>query len=347
LKNNIKRKDIKKMVLSKEIHNKINEYVDKGSYNQIIINKDFVEYYVCKETLLKTVVINMKVLKYSLKSGCPLNAYLMEMIGVYGNITMLKYAHEELRCPHDRYTSAMIAERGNMGMLKYIMNSEFEIAENILQYGCKSKKLNIIKYLYEKGYKWDEYCAEMLVECGDIKMLKYAHKNGCILNVEASDKSIELKKIEMFKYMHKNNCEIGSTPTYHALFHDETGELHEYLLKTDSIEYDGFIMTEIVRSGDYERFELIPYDDEEMDIDKDYLCIDAVSGGSVEILEAVHKIGCLWSSMVTIEAASNGNIECLKYAVENGCELTRQALEVAEKRNHTRCVEYIRIKLNI
>jgi hypothetical protein len=342
------------MVLSKDLHKKINEYVDKRSYNQVIINKDFVEYYVCKETSLKTVVINMKVLKYSLKSGCPLNAYLMEMIGVYGNITMLKYAHEELRCPHDRYTSSMIAERGNMGMLKYIMNSEFEIAENILQYGCKSKKLNIIKYLYEKGYKWDPYeeapekASTIIMEYGDIKMLKYAYKNGCMWDSEATDMAIEENKIDMFEYAEKNGCEINKeNVTYRAMFEYTDNYLFEYLKKTDNLEYSEYVVEELARAGNkYELFETV-INSGKVEINKEDLCIDAVHGGDIRILKKARELGCSWNSSVTTEASAYGHIDCLKYAVENGCELARQALEVAEKGNHTRCVEYIKMKLNI
>ncbi len=174
------------MKLSNDSYKLILEYLGKQYYNQVIINKAFVNNYDCRETLIKNITVNETILKYSINSGCKLNEYLSAQIGKYGNVKILTYAHKKLKCPWDETTYNTVIEHGNLPMLKYLHKNDIyhkKRSKRATYYAVKSGKLSIVKYLHELLYEWDSEVINMALKNENLDILKYLVKNGCKINL--------------------------------------------------------------------------------------------------------------------------------------------------------------------
>lgn len=69
----------------------------------------------------------------------------------------------------------------------------------------ESKKghINCLKYLYENGYKWDEYTCSFAAKYGHIDCLVYAHENGCKWSVWTTRYAAKYGKLDCLIYAHE------------------------------------------------------------------------------------------------------------------------------------------------
>ena len=66
----------------------------------------------------------------------------------------------------------------------------------------------------------------------------------------------------------------------------------------------------------------------------------AVSSGSFECFEFMHKQGYVMDEETCAKAAENGSLEILKYARENGCNWDVRTCTFAAKKGHIKCLKY-------
>ncbi len=98
-------------------------------------------------------IINLEILKYSIKCGCPVNDSLSKVIFLLGDLSILRYWHK------------------NLGG---------ELNKNISKYIASSGNLKCLRYARANGYSWDEQTCSAAASNGHIKCLIYLHENRCL-----------------------------------------------------------------------------------------------------------------------------------------------------------------------
>lgn len=63
------------------------------------------------------------------------------------------------------------------------------------------------------------------------------------------------------------------------------------------------------------------------------------AANNLEVLQFVHKQGCVWDVRCSTEAARSGNMQTLQYALENGCPAAPNLCTVAAA--HLPCLQYL------
>jgi len=76
--------------------------------------------------------------------------------------------------------------------------------------------LDVIIYLHENGYIWNESCCEGASAYGQLEVLKYLHENGCPWNEKCCEKASSEGHLECLKYLHENGCPWNAKSTHFA-----------------------------------------------------------------------------------------------------------------------------------
>ncbi len=273
------------------------------------------------------------------------------------------------------------AQYGNIHVYSHIYENEgFEpdsapdLCKDAVAYG----QLELLKYLHEHGYPWDQakcwnnmcgmicckrkyerdYCPLKVTTCaiagiyGNLECLIYAHENGCSWNEDSwnddpcnedSCKYTALAgNLECLKYMIANgyNCSY-ETCNYAA----EGGNLEclKYAFENGCDKESGigyYAAAFAAKGGNMQCLNYTLNNGSEWSTE---VCSNAAKYGHIDILKYAHKNGCPWDNNTCINAAVAKNLNGLKYAVENGCS-TKYALGQATYMSWgktTECMEYL------
>ena len=179
-------------------------------------------------------------------------------------------------------------------------------------------------------------------------MVYYAYDNGhyelCELIISMTDATIWydldhlLKRIDL-----DNNVRMMAAFPYDRNF--MTGVAFRGLLNIlKYAHYTGkFLDFEVICkfSAEFGHFEFLKYAVSiNCPLDLQVCGYAAVSSGSFECFEFMHKQGYVMDEETCAKAAENGSLEILKYARDNGCNWDARTCTFAAKKGHIKCLKY-------
>jgi hypothetical protein len=103
---------------------------------------------------------------------------LCELSAKYGNLDILKYAHEH-------------------GYFWNVWTCFF---------AAKNGHLACLQYLHEHGCPWNEWTCEYAAENGHLDCLKYSHEHGCLWNEETCKYASQNGHLDCLQYLHEHGC---------------------------------------------------------------------------------------------------------------------------------------------
>lgn len=81
---------------------------------------------------------------------------------------------------HIKYMTGWItANAGNFDMIKWLYENNFYYDESACEAAAYGDHFEILKWLHEHNCPWDEQTCSSAVEGGHFEILKYAVENGC------------------------------------------------------------------------------------------------------------------------------------------------------------------------
>lgn len=210
---------------------------------------------------------------------------------------------------YDTCISDCAASVGNLECLEYANKCVgIRWNENTCLAAAENGHVNILKYLYENGCKWDCRIIIDAILRDNIEILKYAVENGCPWRGDESYFVSMFGSFECFKYIHENIFELNYYMFILAITYNDDEKI-AYLMENKC-----------------------PFNDK--------VCSAAALNGYLNVLKYLHENNCRWDERTCLKAARSGNLECLKYAHESGCPWDERVLYKSRKNKHLKCFKY-------
>ena len=180
------------------------------------------------------------------------------------------------------------ARGGHLELLKYLRETGYEWDESTCAAAATEGHVHVLEYLRTNGCPWDSNACALAAGGGRLDTLKWLHEHGCPWDRETMVYAAEFSKLASVKWLHEHGC-----PGWNAdLF--ATAVLYGSLKMLMWMHENG-----------------CPWDEEATEY--------AAGDGHLEILKWLHENGCPISDVACSEAAENEAWECLKYLVDNKC----------------------------
>lgn len=161
---------------------------------------------------------NMEMLKYLIQNGNPPGSYATISYAADKNLEMVKYLVDMGYSEPDVtqvYNCAVntSAESGKMEILKYLIEKGFKGTSGSIYGASIYGHLDCIKYLVDIGYSGTSLAIDFAAEYGHRKIVEYLHLNGYIGTSNAIDRAARHGHLKIIKYLISN----GYTGTSNAI----------------------------------------------------------------------------------------------------------------------------------
>lgn len=100
---------------------------------------------------------------------------------IYGHFDCIKFMCESEKLRWEPRALEIAAEKGYFDVIQYAYDHGAEFHARMTSCAAKAKNLGMVKFLREKGVKWDQYTCSKAAGHGALDVLQYAHTNGCML----------------------------------------------------------------------------------------------------------------------------------------------------------------------
>ena len=225
----------------------------------------------------------------------------------YDFIDALTYTNKR-RFVWNKKTSRFAFECNNLKILSYLLENNCPVYTNIYNYIKINTSVECIKYLHDKGFKWDKNHCQIAAENGNLEVLSYLHENKCPWDKEACSLASRMGHLECLKYLHENGCPWNECST-------DAASCMGHLQCLKYLHENG-----------------CPWDE--------YSTEAASRMGHLQCLKYLHENGCPWNECSTEAASRMGHLECLKYLHENGCHWNVIICNMSAQNNHFECLKY-------
>ena len=116
----------------------------------------------------------LSILQYAFSHGCPWNKQTTEKAARNGHLDCLVYAHKN-GCLWDKRTTEQAAGKGHpsnkrlSNCLQYLYDADLKVySEQDCELAAKRGDLERLKYLHEKGCKWNKYSSDAAAKMGHL-----------------------------------------------------------------------------------------------------------------------------------------------------------------------------------
>ncbi|GFH53333.1 hypothetical protein CTEN210_09809 [Chaetoceros tenuissimus] len=162
----------------------------------------------------------MAIFKWTIKwarPSKPLMKNFMNDAAASGNVELVKYFRSDdlpwnlPKTPWTPNTFYYAARSGNIEMLQYLFENECphddpRICSNVVSSKNHEKAVELLKWLHEHGFPWDEKTCSSAAEYGNLKALQYMRSKGCPWNSVSFVNGIRNLHFEVVEYCLRNNC---------------------------------------------------------------------------------------------------------------------------------------------
>ena len=174
----------------------------------------------------------------------------------------------------------MFRLRGGLQLMHQRVDLHDELSDGLCTLAAGEGQLEILKWLRENDFPWDEVTYKRATSGGHLAVLQWAHANGCPWDEE----------------------------TYSGAAYDGKLEILQWA-RANSAPWDGTTCVEAAYSGHLEvlqwaRANSCPWDEQ--------TCRHAALAGHFEVLQWARAHGCPWDERTCEGAAKGGHLEVLQ-----------------------------------
>jgi len=231
--------------------------------------------------------------------------------------TILDYTTTE----HSKLLLAI--ENGNIKAIKQLHiepppNTLYNIPSSSVFKHAKAGKLDVIKFLHQNGYTFEDRNPTPMVEYEDDED-----------DITIASIAVKYNHYELIKYLIETKGKTkGKT-------NNTIGEFNINQKYTNCT-----YLLEI--AARHNRLKILKYlkADGGCTWDRD-VCSAACENDHLDMLKYLHKNGCPWHFETFTSACTYGSLNCLKYLHKNGCQYQSEAFTAAVSNERYKCVEYL------
>ena len=131
-----------------------------------------------------------------------------------GDFELLKFAHAEalrhgyeLDCPRQRLTT-LAAQCDDLDILMFLHENGYEWEEDTTAAAATAGSLPCLEYAHEKKCPWGKKTTLFAATNGHLHCLKYTHENGCEWDEETTAAAAAYGHFDCLKYAYENGCDL-------------------------------------------------------------------------------------------------------------------------------------------
>ena len=104
---------------------------------------------------------------------------IMNAAAFWGHLDALKHWREQRISNTHAFTCTFAALGGQLEVLMWLIDNGYPWDERTCAHAAYGGHLEVLKYAHEKGCPWDADTCQEAARGGHLEVLKYAHENGC------------------------------------------------------------------------------------------------------------------------------------------------------------------------
>jgi hypothetical protein len=232
----------------------------------------------------------LDVLKWLLDHGevIPLRLSVGYVAGVHGQKEVIEWSSEipsRVQYPGNTQKEATrgAATGGHLELLKYLREKGYEWDESTCAYAASEGHVHVLEYLRTNGCPWSSHlCLHFAAAGNHLDTLKWLREHGCPWDSNLTAVAAENGHFEMLKWLHEHGC---------------------------------------------------PWDEDTLS--------SAVVNGRLDMIKWLRENGCPWNEAATAVAAGCGQLETLIWLHENGCPMSANACSEAVENESLECLKYL------
>ncbi|KAL4113574.1 hypothetical protein QTP88_017181 [Uroleucon formosanum] len=257
----------------------------------------------------------------------------------YGNLTCLKYAHQQ-GIPWDISTCTAATLGEKYDCLKYAVENGCPLNESgPINQALGKGNLLFLKYLHEQGCPWSAVTSKYAIWGRNLKCLEYIHANGCPWSESTCYEAVISQNFECLKFVVENGCPLTENAINQAAVDNL---LFLKYLHERGCPWSVETFARAASTGDLDCLKYLQANGCPWDVST---CTNAVKNQHFSCLEFVVNNGCpLNSPQPALEAASIGNLTILKYLHERGCPWIIETCTLAALRGDIEYLKHARAK---
>lgn len=205
----------------------------------------------------------------------------------------------------------------NNGCPLYIENNRFRMGiESNINLGIKSGNFELVHFLLEKGYKFDNKSCSVAAGKGNLEMLQYLINEGCVVNSYVSNRAALNGHLYILQWLKNNNYKLSKRTSACACtfyLEDKCYTIIKWLISINHLINNSALVAAILNS----HINIVKFLIEYGCSLSERVCDAAYD--NVEILQYLRDKGCPWGKYICKNAGQIGNLDVLKYAIQNGC----------------------------
>jgi hypothetical protein len=224
------------------------------------------------------------------ENGCPRHNSLMSLdVSQCEHLNILKYAFAHGYTLNDR-VHKHAAGRGDLEMLGWAHENIPNNQSNTFICFCAAQngQFETLKWLRERGYKWDERVCSGAADAGHLEMLQWARAAGCPWDEKTCESALYNGHFDVLKWAYEAGCPLNERAVWYIAVRGDI-EMLKWARATGTVAFD-----ESTFSG---------------------------AAGHLGALQWLYAEGCPWDSGVYCRAACLGNMETLHWLHSVGCPL--------------------------
>ena len=306
--------------------------------------------------------------KYLYEHKCPWNEYTFK-VAIWSGLNYVKYLYER-NCPinHENILDIIEGDQ-NFNILKYLVNSGYKISKwnlkpclngvrkgdieflknyhknfDDLSYkfnvpiicttAVKCRKMEVLKYLHENKFPWDEETFKEGISQG-IGYVEYLYENKCPWNEETFNYAIH-KNLDFVRYLYDRKCPMNKDKVIEIIVTEKYFNILKYFV---DVGYP--ILNEKIFSSFSYNLEYIKYLHENKCPWDESVTYRASE--NIECLKYLHENGYPWNKRSYVNAIKINNFECVKYLYDNGCQWNEDAISTASYCDHFDIFKYLHL----
>ncbi len=250
----------------------------------------------------------------------PKNNIIMDVLAIYGNITLLK-----------------MAKKNGCKLIKKNINKNYR-SKNVCDYAIIGGNLEIYKWINSKGYKGNYNVCALAAACGHQHILKWARKHRYILDERTCRAAARSGHLDILIWARKHKCPWNDNVCRDAI---KSGHLDILKWAIDN-GCDFNVSWNYFDAALFGHLDIIKWMRGCGYVWDSETTRGAAQGGHLYILKCLRVSGCPWNASTCEWAAHNGHLHIIKWAIKNGCEIDKRAIKEAIQNNHYNVVDYLR-----
>lgn len=128
-----------------------------------------------------------------------------------GDLGVFKFVNKDNTIFIDEDWLRAAIKKNHLELVKYMTETTVKFVGpstivNATTWAAEAGHLEMLKYLHESGYPWDQDVCAYAASEGHIDCLKYAHEQGCRMTVSTAANALSYGHYECLKYAVENDC---------------------------------------------------------------------------------------------------------------------------------------------